>query len=402
MSSHLPRPAGAIRTLAPFAALGTVALATACADPSSPSDRRDASVPVGMYVLQTVPFHPEVTVLAETLFVETPTTYRVSGLYDFRRDGQRYTRSAVRDVISAPDGRPMLPGTSVAGPIGVRGDTLVVYDPGYSEPDLFEAGRYVAAAPPPPAGPVASFVVTTADTMVRHGESIDLAPLVVRGLDATGRWIADPSFTVVAPAGWAASAGVLAAPQRDEIGVARIAAGGAATEIRVHAVPDLRASRWSLAWSCAEPSVANAPQLGDSATYAMTVDSAGYVPTAGPPYPAYPFMNQGYYSKPWGQAALYARGTRTVWSGGVATTSEWQRNFNVVSQRADAIWILPPYPERDHSGPPAPGVRFERTTDAARTYVAAPGAVTIDDFQFCRKLSYLHTSAVRLAELPPG
>lgn len=134
----------------------------------------------------------------------------------------------------------------------------------------------------------------------------------------------------------------------------------------------------------------------------MTVDSVRYAPTQGPPYPD-PFMDQGYpYSKPWGWAALYARGTQTVWSGGVATTSEWRRIFNVVSQRADAISIVPPDPHRDASGPPAPGIGFERITDATRTYVAAPGRVDVGTDRFCRILSYRQTSEARLTELPPG
>ena len=392
--------ARAARPRLPRAALAAAALLTACSDPASP---RGGGLPVGMYVLLSGPFRPGAEVFAETLFVETATTYRSSGLYGVAGagGGPRYERHPVRDVGFAPDGRPIIAGTSVSGLVEVRRDTLVVYDPGYSQADLIEGGRYVAAAPPPAPGPIASLQVTTTDTAVVHGGRIDIRPFVVRGLDATGRWIPAPSFTVVPPAGWTLDAGVLVAPARDEIGIARLVAGGASVDVRVDAVPDLRATRWSLAWSCADPSVANAPHLGDSATYAMMVDSARYVPTEGPPYPPYPFMDQGApYSRPWGRAALYAHGVRTLWSGGLATTSAFVRTFNVVSQRADAISIVPPDPDRDASGPPVPGIRLQRTADAARAYVAAAGPAAGGDDHFCRVLSYRHTSPVRLAELP--
>ena len=407
MSPRLPRQAGAIRALAPFAALAAT-LSAACSDPAGIDDGH--TLRSGVYVLATVPIRvlpSELTVVAETLFVASPSRYVVAGRYERRLGGDEYT---VRDTATvghdAEAGLPTVSGVAGSYPAFVTvatADSIVAVIGTPSSPTSSTTLVYRVSPPPPPPGPVASLQLNTTDTAVVLGGRIDIRPFVVRGLDASGRWIAAPSFTVVPPAGWTLDAGALVAPSYDDVGTARLVAGDVSVDVRVDAVPDLRASRWSLAWSCVEPWVANAPNLGDSAAYAMTVDSARYVPSEGQPYSGYPFMDGGYpMSRPWGQAALYAHGTQTVWRDGVATTSEWRRNFNVVSQRADAIWILPPYPDRDASGPPAPGIRFERTADAARTYVAEPGRVDIGIDRFCRALSYRETSAVRLTELPPG
>ncbi len=358
-------------------------VSSACADPAGPASAKLLlELPAeGIFVLLGTPYHPsghhvEGRAHAETLHVTSPTTYRLTGVYDERRNPEVYRERHDLTVVPHADGQHMVFQSLAAGGnrrVRVHDDSLVVVThPGHPYP---LPATYRRSAAPPPPGPLASLQLAARDTVVLHGGSLDLRGLVVRGIDSTGRWVRNPPLTVEAPEGWDVAPGpVLTAPREDGTVPIRLRSGPVEEEVRIAAVPDLRTGRWRLTWSCHEPKLIT----GDSAMFVVEIESARYAPPIDP-YEGYPFLTGPLTMRqiPWAQAALYTTGTKTSWRDDEATASAVSHLVAVRVQRPDSILIVPPgrYPDDF----PAMPVAFHRVAGGAagapRVYVAPPDSV---------------------------
>ncbi|HEU4629531.1 MAG TPA: hypothetical protein VFS08_07280 [Gemmatimonadaceae bacterium] len=337
------------------------------------------------------------TVLAETLFVSSPTSYRVAGAYVLRFVGEVYEERGPLEATRDPStGGVALVGVlrSRGGVARRHGDSLVV------ELDAIGGTShrlvYVASPAPPPPGPVASLQLSLTDTVALPGERLDLRPLVVRGLDASGRWIRDPALIVEAPAGWATAGDTLVAPAAPTVGVAHVRSGDAVAEVEVQVVPDLRESRWRLTWRCLEPFdlVPDAvTRIGDSSAVELVVDSVRYAPASVGYGSDFPFVYSSRIGPIlWAKAALYARGTETVWFPDRTTTDSVRYALPVLRQWADSIQLAGPH--YSYEIPRYP-VALPREESAARTYAATPTTPGM-----CDDLSYVGGGPVRFEPLP--
>jgi hypothetical protein len=341
----MPTSFGGRRSRAFAALVSLAAFADACKDAAGPGSL-GTTLPARMYVLQG-PIGDAVssTIQAETLYVESGLTYRLAGVYWERHVGARYEESGPFTAVRQSDGSLILPSIA-SGTRDVRAEvrkgSLVIQVHTLSG---LTPAVYLAADPPPPSGPVASLVLTTSDTAIRHRETLDIGELVVRGVDATGRWVRRPEVTVVAPEGWPAAVdGVITAPSFDATGEVELRADGSVTRLRIAAVPDLRNMHWRLSYSCDQPFDEDFRSIiGDSAAMDLVVDSARYAPPGPFNYQGFPFLDQGYYMKPWAAAAAYAQGTLTRWYREQPEVTEVSLPVAVIVQRADSIVLNPPH-----------------------------------------------------------
>jgi hypothetical protein len=274
-------------------------------------------------------------------------------------------------------------------PAAVFPESLVVDDgiPG--------SGRrlvYLPAPPPPPPGPVTSLVLTTPDTVLLHGQTLDARRLVVRGLDATGRWVKAPPVVVAAPGGWTVADGLVTAPGVDGVGEVTLRSGGAEATVRVHVVPDLRTRRWRLQWACAGPVLDDmGATVGDSAAFDLEVDSTRYAWEEDPGL-EFPFTYGGVIIPrvAWATAVLYTRGTRTRLVAGSAITDSVRYTIPLLRQWPDSVVLKGPGYASQMSGRP---VTLPRLPGQARAYAAeAPVG------GMCHDLSYTRGGMARFEE----
>lgn len=174
-------------------------------------------------------------------------------------------------------------------------------------------------------GIVATLALTTTDTTVGLGQSLDLPRLVAGASDRYGNVVADPTLRVSAAAPWAL-AGMAIASDRETADTITVAAGVAAATFVARALVDVRTLTWGLVDSCYGASTAtrgteNPPAGLDSLLVTLASDSI--------------VADSARYG---GKPVVYLRGPAArFWGDGVADTVTLERELPIFAQAPDSL-----------------------------------------------------------------
>lgn len=234
----------------------------ACSESTAPRPRPPAA---GVYVLRTLNgsplpddnVYPAIVTVAETLVVAPDESYTVAGAYYARYMLTTYRVTAPQTFRTSGDSvfAPTLnqggngPGSFGEAVVTTRGDTLTAVYPGSG------FSVFTRVANPALPGPVASLLLWNADTLLMQGGTVNVQPLVRRGLDANGLWIVrpPPAVSLTAPRGWTLSGTTLTAPDTGESeATITLTSGQASTPLTVRSVINLGTRNWRLSYACTD------------------------------------------------------------------------------------------------------------------------------------------------------
>jgi hypothetical protein len=147
-------------------------------------------------------------------------------------------------------------------------------DQATGEPIVFDTATAIALP-----GPAVDLRVMGATVPI--GTTFPARDLIVAAFDAYQNRIAEPSFSLVPPAGWTISGGELVPPTTESAGTLVVLSGNTSATAYITAVRDLRAFKWSANWTCYYPGsviskLDNGSVYVDSLVYSATVDSIVY------------------------------------------------------------------------------------------------------------------------------
>ena len=368
----------------------------ACSDASAPRPQPHLPAP-GVYALRSLNgaalpndgVYPSIVTVAETLVVAQDESYTVAGAYYARYSLTAYRVTAPKtfrtsgDTVFAPSlnqGANGVTGSFGEAIISTSGDTLTA---NYPSGGLAVFERIVNPTLP---GPVATLLLSNADTLLVQGGTLDVQSLVRRGLDANGVWIVrpPPGVSLTAPAGWTLSGTTLTAPASGESeATITLTSGGASTPLTVRSVIDLRTRKWQLSYACTNglrtygynypPTI-----FRDSLIVSGPVTSVTYYhPTPSDPSPRYDV--QLVVNETWVQYL----------SDGEVLTSQAPKTVTIQRQAPDSL-IYPPAPV-PYGAPTPPRTVGLVTQQSPRVYTGG---------DVCDKALYASARPIVLTEVP--